>query len=152
MYFSPNMNWDHFELEMSLCIKVLITNVNWLHYHGMFHYLLRIYFMYFGFNFLSYSLVLRSKLFNTENDIWNCHLVLNGLWGYSWVVFKTEWILRNHTFLSFYEFEECLKNVCSYALKIHTMTTKYGYVQSIRFYKPLMNNLTSHWKPDDTFK
>ena len=37
-------------------------------------------------------------------------------------------------------------------LQIHRMTTKYGYVQSIRFYKPLMNNLTSHLKPDDNFK
>ena len=28
--------------EMNLCMKALITNVNWLHYHGMFSYLLRI--------------------------------------------------------------------------------------------------------------
>lgn len=50
---------------------------------------------------------------------------------------------------------ESLRHNCRHSsdiLQIHRMTTKYGYVQSIRFYKPLMNNLTSHLKPDDNFK
>ena len=41
------------------------------------------------------------------------------------MVYKTEWIVRSHTLLSFYEFEDCLKNVCSSALKIHTTDVQY---------------------------
>lgn len=75
--------------------------------------------MYFDFNFLSYSLVCRSKLF--EIVIWfqmACEVI------HEWLI-KPNGIVRSHTLLSFYEFEECLKNVCSYALKIHTIDVQY---------------------------
>ena len=99
-------------LEMCLCVKVLINMLIDFTTMGYFHICwgLTSFISVILLNFLSYSLVHTSKLLNIENDIWNGHLFLNSLWGYSLVVHKTEWIVCSHTFwLSFCEFEECLK-------------------------------------------
>ena len=71
--------------------------------------------MYFDFNFLSYSLVCRSKLF--EIVIW-----------FSMACEVThEWFIKpNGLYVAILCCHSMnLKNVCSYALKIHTIDVQY---------------------------